>query len=113
MIFSVIVVSLFYAVRTYLRNQDWRDDAILWSSDVRLEPTENAYARFALGNAYNDQKQYQLAIEQYLKSVEINPNFAVGFASLARTYRDMGEIGLSNLNYQMAESAEPGFWSRP
>ena len=110
---GIIILSSLYGFRTYVRNRDWHDDVTLWTKDVQLEPTENAYARFALGNAYNDQKQYSQAVDQYQKSVEINPGFAVGFASLSRTYRDMGEIALSNQNYQKAESAEPGFWSRP
>ncbi len=108
-----MLLLLFYTGRTMLRNRDWRDDVALFTKDVNAAPNDNAYAYFALGNAYNEKKDYQKAIEQYQKSVAINTRFAVGYASLARTYRDMGNTELSNINYQLAEQKEPGFWSRP
>ncbi len=110
---GIMLILLFYGVRTATRNLDWRDDVTLWKRDVAAAPTENAYAYFALGNAYNDRKDFTKAVEAYTQSVDVNPGFAVGYASLARTYRDMGNIERSNVYYQKAEAAEPGFWSRP
>lgn len=109
-IVAVVLIAVFYAGRTYVRNQDWHDDITLWQADVRQNPGQNAYARFALGNAYNNKKQYQKAIEQYYKSVEINPGFAVGWASLGRTYADIGKIPEAIANYKRALEIDPNFW---
>ena len=107
-----ILLLLFYTGRTITRNRDWRDDVTLFTKDIESAPNENAYAYFALGNAYNEKKDYQKAVEQYQKSIEINSGFSVGYASLARTYRDIGNTELSNINYELAEKAEPGFWTK-
>lgn len=113
MIGVIGVIALLYGWRTGVRNLDWHDDVTLWQKDVASAPTENAYAYFALGNAYNDRKDYPKAVEAYQQSVAVNPGFAVGYASLSRTYRDMGNTELSNVYYQKAGEAEPGFWSQP
>lgn len=113
MIGVIGVIALLYGMRTAVRNRDWHDDVTLWQKDVAAAPTENAYAYFALGNAYNDRKDYAKALEAYLGSVTINPGFAVGYASLSRTYRDMGNMELSNVYYQKAAEAETGFWRAP
>ena len=107
--FLTCLLVIFYGTRTFIRNRDWHDDISLWQADVRLSPGQNAYAYFALGNAYNDRKQYDLAIEQYAKSIEINPGFAVGWASLGRTYADMGKIAEAIANYKQALAIDPNF----
>lgn len=109
----VLLLILFYGGGTIMRNREWRDEITFWGREVEIYPTESAYGRFSLGDAYYAAKKYSEAIEQYKKSVEINPGFAVGYASLARTYADINKIELSNLNYQLAGQVEPGFWSRP
>ena len=109
----VVVIAVCYGMGTVVRNSEWRDEVTFWGKEVTIYPTDSAYARFSLGDAYYAQKKYPEAIEEYKKSVEINPWFAVGYASLARTYADTNQVELSNLNYQLAEQAEPGFWSRP
>jgi len=110
---GITVIMLLYAGRTIMRNQDWSDDITLWQKDVLAAPTENAYARFALGNAYFGAKRYQEAIQQYEGSTVINPGFAVGYASLWRVYRQIGNSDVSDQYYQKAAAAEPGFWEKP
>lgn len=109
-VLAVLTLAFFYGLRTFTRNADWHDDVTLWQADVRQNPDQNAYARFALGNAFNNKKQYQKAIEQYYKSVEINPGFAVGWASLGRTYADMGKVTEAISNYKRALEIDPNFW---
>jgi tetratricopeptide (TPR) repeat protein len=43
------------------------------------------------GLAYHRQKQYNLAIDMYNKSLEINPNFALAFNNLCSAYNDLGQ----------------------
>lgn len=106
------LMLLFYAGKTATRNRDWRNNISLFTKDIEASPTENTYAYFALGNAYNEKKNYEKAVASYQKSVEINPGFAVGYASLSRTYRDMGNTELSNIHYRLANQAEQGFWTK-
>lgn len=103
-------ILAFYGVQTISRNRDWKNDITLWQADIRVSPNENAYAYFALGNAYNDQKMYQQARDAYATSVQINPRFAVGWASLGRTSADMGEVDQAIMYYTKALSLDPNFW---
>ena len=43
------------------------------------------------GLAYHRQKQYNLAIDMYNKSLEINPNFALAYNNLCSAYNDLGQ----------------------
>lgn len=103
-------ILVFYGAQTVSRNRDWKNDMTLWQADIRVSPNENAYAYFALGNAYNDQKMYQRARDAYTTSVQINPGFAVGWASLGRTSADMGEVEQAIAYYNKALSLDPNFW---
>jgi tetratricopeptide (TPR) repeat protein len=46
-------------------------------------------AHFILGNQYAGQQEYEKAVEQYKKSIELNPKFAGAYNSLGYTYRPM------------------------
>lgn len=109
-VWCVLGIFAFYGVQTVSRNRDWKNDTTLWQADIRVSPNENAYAYFALGNAYNDQKMYQRARDAYTTSVQINPGFAVGWASLGRTSADMGEVDQAIMYYTKALSLDPNFW---
>ena len=47
-------------------------------------------AHFNLGNTYNGRQQYDKAVAEYRKAIELNPNFSPAYNSLGYTYRPMG-----------------------
>lgn len=105
---TVITVSFFFL--THRRNQDWRNEITLWSKDVALYPDDNAYAYFALGNAYREKGMLKKAAANYQKAFTINPHFAVAKASLAKIYQDSGQTEQAVINYKEAIEIDPLLW---
>ena len=56
---------------------------------IRIHPTyKNAY--LLLGNAHNYLREYDTAIEQYNRALQLDPDYELATQNLAYTYRDAG-----------------------
>lgn len=110
-IFSVIliVLSLFYGVRTFTRTLDWRDDISLWSADLSTYPN-SAYAHYSLGNALMEKQEYEKAQLQFEMAVSNNPNFAVAQASVGNALFKKGEIAQAAIAFERAAAIDPQFF---
>ncbi len=106
----IVLIILSYSYLTFSRNKDWHDGVTLWSQDVKRYPEDNAYAYFALGNAYVKQNAQELAIINYQQSFNINPKFVVALGSIARTYAGLGKLNLAIDYYRKALEVNPQFW---
>jgi tetratricopeptide (TPR) repeat protein len=63
-------------------------------SSVRWKRTLNLTFNTNLASGYGSARQYDLALYQYKKTIEIDPNYASAHNNLADTYRDMGKYDL-------------------
>jgi protein O-mannosyl-transferase len=86
----ILVLSLL-AVRTVVRNADWKDELTLWSKTVRTAP-ESARARNNLGAAYLRRGQPHQAEEQLAAAVAIQPDLAVAHGNLGKLLLDRGDL---------------------
>ena len=78
-IFVGVICS--YSALTYQRNKVWKDDFTLWSDVIKKSP-DKARPHNNLGNALYSQGKYNQAIEEYKKSLEINPYYTVAYNNL-------------------------------
>ncbi|MDO8445340.1 MAG: tetratricopeptide repeat protein [Deltaproteobacteria bacterium] len=72
----------------------WHDPITLWSHELRLFPNETS-AYINRGGAYASQGNFQLAIMDYNKAIEIDPKNAQGYYNRGFVYKIAG-------NYQEA-----------
>jgi tetratricopeptide (TPR) repeat protein len=73
---------------------------------IRLQPDfANDYG--ARGNAYANQKQYQLALEDYDKAILLRPDKAVFFSNRGNVYKDLNKYQLAIEDYNQAISLKP------
>ncbi len=86
----ILVLSLL-AIRTVVRNADWKDELTLWSKTVRTAP-ESARARNNLGAAYLRRGQRSQAEEQLTAAVAIQPDLAVAHGNLGKLLLDQGDL---------------------
>ena len=101
------VVCLALAVRTVLRNQDWKDHHSLWRSTAQVA-TQSAVARYGFGLSLANRGEVDQAIEEYQQAILIYPAYrearmALGIA-LIRSGED--ERGLGILHEVVSE--KPG-----
>lgn len=73
---------------------------------IRLQPDfANAYG--ARGNAYANQKQYQLSLEDYDKAILLRPDKAVFFNNRGNVYKDLNKYQLAIEDYNEAIRLKP------
>jgi hypothetical protein len=73
---------------------------------IRLQPDfANAYG--ARGNAYANQKQYQLSLENYEKAILLKPDIALFFNNRGNVYKDLSKYQLAIEDYNEAIRLKP------
>lgn len=106
----ILVISLILGILTHHRNKNWKDEITIWTKDIKIYTNTNAYAYFQLGNAYRQKGEFELAITNYEKSYQINPNFSVAFASRAQIFDLAGYEDEAIRLYRELLSKDPYFW---
>jgi len=105
-----LALALFYAVRTPIRNVDWRSEEAIFRAATVASP-RSAKAWFDLGNAGAKGRKDQLSIQSFQKALEIKPDFHEARRRLAKVYRfnRLDEMALKELRKIGArEPAYPG-----
>ena len=101
----ILVLSLL-AVRTVVRNADWKDELTLWRKTVETAP-ESARARNNLGSAYLRQGQLTLAEGQLVAAIAIQPDLAVAHGNLGKLLMDRGNLTQAEAELERAVAAQP------
>jgi len=103
-ILSAIIVV--YAVLTYKRNQVWKNDIVLWSDAVnkspgKLRPYNNR------GLAYFSGEEYDKAIADFSRALELNRDYAEGYNNRGLVYHKKGEYDKAVSDYSEAIKINP------
>lgn len=94
LIIILAAVAVSYFVLTIQRNADWKNGISLWTSAVKDAP-ESIYNRNNLGSNYANRKNFDLAIIQFKKIVELNPKNDNAYRQLALAHQDQGNFDLA------------------
>jgi tetratricopeptide (TPR) repeat protein len=110
LVYSIIIISCFVmSVRTLFRIQDWKDADTLWFSAAPY-----SYSSFQnhnnLGDAYVNMGDYQKAIEEFTKGIQLNPRYADAMHNRANVYWRLGEMEKAKQGYQDAYNTNPKLW---
>jgi protein O-mannosyl-transferase len=102
----IMVIAL--GTATFRRNNVWRDGITLWADVVSKNP-RNLRGRTNLGLAMQNEGWRELAIEQYLKALRLNPDYAVAHHNLANALQDLGRTEQAIAHYQEALRINPDY----
>lgn len=105
------------AVLTYQQNKIWENSATLWTHVIKYyENTTLPYGNRA--NYYRDNKMYSQAIEDYNKTLSLNPKQPQAYNSRARLYFDLAKgrdtllLALNDYNKAIELKPDDGeFWT--
>ncbi len=90
LIATFTIISL-YSVRTVLRTNDLKNSKNLWLASRSTAPySYRVYNN--LGDVYAEEKNYELAIENFKRSVALKPDYADAVHNIGYVYAQMGEI---------------------
>ncbi|HSW96631.1 MAG TPA: tetratricopeptide repeat protein [Candidatus Saccharimonadales bacterium] len=95
----IVIMLVFLAVRTIVRNSNWSDPITLYTHDTQI--SDNFDIENNLGTEYSNIKDYPKAIEHSKKSVEMFP-YEANLYNLANTYEQSKNIPEAKKYYAKA-----------
>lgn len=100
----VILLGAF-AVRTVVRNADWKDDPTLWEATYAAVP-ESPRAAYNYGLVLTNRGEHERAIPYYQQAIERDPTFITSYFNLASTYAGLGRFDEARDVYAAALSSD-------
>jgi tetratricopeptide (TPR) repeat protein len=95
--------------RTIIRNSEWKSEDSLWTATSKTSPSsQNTHNN--MGDVYARHKDYQNAILEFKKSIEINPKYADAWHNLALSYQNIGQVEEAIKTYKKAIALNPKLW---
>lgn len=107
---AVVIVALvaLFAARTWIRNQDWRDEGTLYAAAVRIAP-DSAKAHHNLAVARQRAGAYDEALAHYRQALRIYPDYASAAFGIGHIATLRGNDDEALRWYTAALSLEPDF----
>lgn len=87
-IMGLCLVSALFCLLTIQRNNIYSSRLSLWSDTASKSPNK-ARPALALGNIYEEMRQYEDAISWLNKSIDLNPHYIEPYLSLGSLYQDL------------------------
>jgi len=106
-IFTLILVAL--TTRTIVRNRDWKNQDNLWLAAAKTSPSSHQNHN-NLGDYYGRHGNFEKAIEEFKKAIELKPGYADAYHNLANIYWQTNKINEAIKNYQKAIEINPNIW---
>lgn len=107
LIFGLVLALL--AIRTIIRNSDWKNQDTLWLATARTSPS-SAQNHNNLGDYYTRNGNLEKAAEEFKIAIQLQSNYGDALHNLANIYQQMGKTELAIENYQMAIGTNPNLW---
>ena len=96
-----VLLVLFYGWATYQRNFVWKGDIILWSDVIKKSPAKARPYNY-LGLAFHKVGDLDDAIQQYKKSLSLNPFYADAHNNIGISYFDKGLVDKAIAHFKHA-----------
>lgn len=104
----IIVLVIFYAARTVLRNRDWRSDLTINQARTALCP-DSAFMHAALADAYTADGQPLKALEVFKETIAIRPDDPDIYFSMTDAYMQLDEKDRAIASLNKAIELKPDF----
>jgi len=105
-VFMLLVIVL--SVSSFQRNKVWKDDITLFSNVLKNNPNV-LEALNNRGNAYNYKGQFELAIADFNRGLEIQPNYKNFYNNRAQSYYLLDSLELALKDLDKAIKLDPGY----
>lgn len=107
----VLLVFILSALitRTIVRNTDWKNQDALWLATAKTSPS-SPQNHNNLGDLYGRRGEFEKAVEEFKKAIELKPGYADAYHNLGNTYQQMGEIDNATENFEKAIEFNPNLW---
>ena len=103
-IFVIIIVSNSFL--TFERNKVWKDNLTLWN-DVILKSPAKARPYINRGFAYVGLGQFDMALNDFSKAIDINPKYTDSYYNCGLAYVSLGQFDNALAEYSRAIEMDP------
>lgn len=110
-VIAVVGIAMVLGLQTIHRNATYHSTFAMWS-DVAEQRPKNFLAQCALGKAYRDQDNNEMAIAHYRESLRLKPDYDRAHYNLGLTLYAEGEKSEAIEHYQKANELNPE-WVQP
>jgi tetratricopeptide (TPR) repeat protein len=91
---TLTTITLVFSLAAFSRNLVWQDYISLWEDVVKKSP-QKARAYYTLGDAYQQKKQTQKAMESYGRAIQLDPTYFEAYNNLGNLYWKAGQYELA------------------
>lgn len=81
-------LALFWGVRGFYRNMDWKSEALIWEKTVSASPSPRSFNNLAV--ALLREKRYDEAVRNASRSLALDPAYVDAYNTLGAAYHDLG-----------------------
>ncbi len=97
----LVIILPYYFIRTYVRSGDWKDNATLYSHDIKLNPySYELLSDYAV--ALIDKKDYADAQKNLALSIQLSPQYWPAYSNMGLAYDHMGKTEMAKKYYRLA-----------
>lgn len=104
----LITLFSFYSFLSFSRCKVWKDSITLWN-DVLAKFPDCAIAYNNRGNAYNFNGQYEKALNDFNRAIEINPALELAYFNRGKIYEKLKDYGRAIEDFTNALNIQPSF----
>ena len=106
---GLVFLAIAFFLLTIQRNFAWKDDLSLWSDAVAMAPM-SARAHDNLGLTWMGVKKYDLALEEFNKTLELNPQYYLAYYNAGVAYQLQGDLEKAKQAYENSLKINPGYF---
>ncbi len=106
MVIGLAIIIVCYSMLTYQRNKVWMDDRTLWGDVVSKSPRK-AIGYNGLGLALYNKGDYEGAISNLKRAIEIDPKFENAYVNRANAYNREGNSSQAIVDFNKAIELNP------
>ncbi len=106
-LFALVILLLIPV--TLLRNLDWRNQDFLWLATGKTSPT-SPQNHNNLGDYYSRKGDFDQAIIEFKRAIELNPRYGDALHNLGTTYQQKNDLPNAILYYEKAITVNPNLW---
>lgn len=104
-----IVIACVLAIRTVVRNMDWKNEDVLWMATYKTSPS-GYQIHNNMGDVYTRKGDYETAAKFFKNATLLKQDYAAAYHNLAITQLRLNKVAEAEENFKTALKYNPTIW---
>jgi regulator of sirC expression with transglutaminase-like and TPR domain len=107
LIILLISTTCLLSFLTIKQTEIWKDSLTLWNTELKLYPNDVPKAYYNRARVYQKSGNYKQALDDFTKSIELNPYYPSGYIARGLLYGTLGKYQQAIQDFDKAISINP------